>query len=124
MKSWLIATTVAALAVFSTTMLLRAHAAAEPAADAKKEKRTTTTSGTSTLKIKPDSARVFFGVQTIAKTVKAAREGNNALCKKVIDALTTLKIPDLKMKTSDINIELVQAMLPESLLPEEVAVAT
>ena len=109
MKTWLIAATVAVLAVLTTTVLLRAQAPAEPAADAKKEKRTITTSGTATLKIKPDSARVFFGVQTIAKTVKAARDDNNALCKKVIDALTGLKIPDLKLKTADINIELVQA---------------
>jgi hypothetical protein len=109
MKSGLIATTVAALAVLAATVLLRAQAPAQPAAEAKKEKRMITTSGTATLKVKPDSARVFFGVQTIAKTVKAAREENNALCKKVIDALTALKIPDMKMKTSDINIELVQA---------------
>jgi uncharacterized protein YggE len=109
MKSWVTAITVAALAVFATVMLLRAEAAQQPAADAKKERRTITTAGTATLKIKPDSARVFFGVQTIGKTVKAAREENNALSKKVIDALMALKIPDLKMKTADISIELVQA---------------
>jgi uncharacterized protein YggE len=108
MKSWLLATAVAALAVLATTMLLRAQGPAQPAADAKKEKRTITTAGSATLKIKPDSARVFFGVQTIGKTVKSAREENNKLCKKVINALTALKIPDMKLKTSDINIELIQ----------------
>jgi uncharacterized protein len=111
MKSWLLATAVAAVAVavLATTMLLRAQAPAQPAAEAKKDKRTISTAGSATLKVKPDSARVFFGVQTVAKTVKAAREENNKLCKKVIDALMALKIPDLKLKTSDINIELVQA---------------
>src|SRR5262249_22364697 len=81
-------------------------------------KRTINTSGQATIKVKPDSARVYFGVQTLAKTIKDAREQNAAKVKKVLDALGALQIPDLKMKTSDVEVELVQSREEKDRLPE------
>ncbi|HEV3079172.1 MAG TPA: SIMPL domain-containing protein [Gemmataceae bacterium] len=96
------------------------HGQARPvAADAdKKDKRTISTSGSATIKVKPDSARLFFSVQTIAKTVKSAREENSAKAKTVLDALKALHIPDLKMKTANVNVELLQAQHNQATLPE------
>ena len=118
MKASWIAGTFAFLVVLASALILRGQQAATPAKDAKQaapmaeaktEKGTITTAGTATLKVKPDAARVLFGVQTIGKTVKAAREENSTQCKKLIAALNALRIPDLKMKTADINVDLVQS---------------
>ena len=82
-------------------------------------KGTITTGGVATLKVKPDAVRVSFGVQTVGKTVKAAREENGERCKKLIAALAALKVPDLKLKTADVNVERVQAGQPDpTKLPE------
>ena len=108
MKASWIAGTFALVVVLATALFLRGQQAA-PVAEAKTERGTITTAGTATLKVKPDAARVFFGVQTIGKTVKAAREENSTQCKKLIAALNALKIADLKMKTADINVDLVQS---------------
>jgi uncharacterized protein len=104
--------------LLAAAVLLHGQGRAEPAADTKKDKRTLHTAGTATIKIKPDAARVFFGVQTIAKTVKAAREENGLKVKKVMDALVDLKIADLKMKTTNLSVELVQSQEPVVKLPE------
>lgn len=104
--------TAAALALIvglGTALVLRAQQAAVPGAEAKSDRGKITTSGTATLKVKPDAARVYFGVQTISKTVKAAREENSERCKNLIAALNALEIRDLKMKTADINVDLVQS---------------
>jgi len=74
----------------------------------KSDKRTIQTSGEGTVRIRPDHARVFFGVQTFAPTVKQARSQNATLVKQVTTALTALKIPDMKMKSTDLTVELVQ----------------
>src|SRR5262249_46371744 len=67
--------------------------------------RTINTAGSATLRVKPDSARVFFSVQTIAPTIKASRADNNAKFNKVTSALQALKIDGLKMKTADVSLE-------------------
>ena len=118
MKASWIAGTFALVVVLATALFLRGQQAAAPVAEAKTEKGTITTAGTATLKVKPDAARVLFGVQTIGKTVKAAREENSTQCKKLIAALNALKIPDLKMKTADINVEIMQSSQDASKLPE------
>jgi len=84
-------------------VLLRGQAPKGP--DESKEKRMINTSGTATVRVKPDSARVFFSIQTMAATVKAAREENNGKFNKVTAALNALKVTDLKMKTADVSIE-------------------
>jgi uncharacterized protein YggE len=118
-KSWTVATALALVLVLSTTLFLRAQQAAAPTAGSAKEKGTINTSGTATLTVKPDAVHVYFGVQTIGKQVKAAREDNSEKCKKLIAALNALGIADLKIKTADINVELVQSHPDEaSKLPE------
>src|SRR5438552_13076275 len=87
-------------------------------AEAKPEKRNINTSGSATVKVKPDSARVYFGVQTMARTIKDARTQNGGKVKKVLDALTGLKIDNLKMKTSDVHVELVQSRDDRDTLPQ------
>jgi uncharacterized protein len=109
MKASWTAASLALVVVLGTALFLRGQQAGAPAREPKTEKGTINTSGTATLKMKPDAARVFFGVQTIGKTVKAAREENSEKCKKLIAALNALRIPDLKMKTADINVDLVQS---------------
>jgi uncharacterized protein YggE len=119
MKASWIAGTFALVGVLATALFLRGQQAAAPVAEAKTERGTITTAGTATLKVKPDAARVSFGVQTIGKTVKAAREENSTQCKKLIAALNALRIPDLKMKTADINVDLVQTQQSDiTKLPE------
>jgi uncharacterized protein YggE len=107
MKPWLALTSASAVTVlFVSVLFLRAQAPGETAAQTK-DKRTITTSGAATLTVKPDAARVFFGVQTAAKTIQEARKENSNRSRKVIDAVRALNIPDLKMKTADINVQVI-----------------
>jgi uncharacterized protein len=80
-------------------------------------KRTISTSGSSTVRVHPDSGRVFFGIQTLASTVKGARADNSAKTEKVLAALGALKFPDLKMKSSDVRVDLVQSQERNDQLP-------
>lgn len=86
--------------------------------DSKEDRRTINTSGTATVRVKPDSARVFFSVITLEKSIREARTQNAAKVKQVIDAIQSLKIPNLKMKTSDVTVELVQSRRSRDQLPE------
>src|ERR1700682_5352363 len=49
-----------------------------------KDKHVLTTSGTATVRVKPDSARVFFRVETYAAQVKEARADTGRLTQKMI----------------------------------------
>lgn len=80
------------------------------------------TTGTATAQVKPDSARVFFRVESYAKEIKVARADNAKQVAGIMKALTDLKIEGLKMKSTDVNVELVtrrqqekEARLPEVL---------
>lgn len=75
----------------------------------KDKKSTIQTTGTGTIRVRPDHARVFFGVQTFAPTVKQARTQNAAQTKQVTGSLNSLKLPDLKMKSTNMTVELVQS---------------
>lgn len=81
-------------------------AAVAAAGEVKKDAHTLKTSGNASVRIKPDAARVFFGVQTQATTVKEARADNNRRVHKIMEALAALKIPELKMKTSDVQVDI------------------
>jgi uncharacterized protein len=105
MKASWTAAALALVVVLGTGLFLRGQQAGAPAT----EKGTINTSGTATLTVKPDAVHVYFGVQTIGKKVKDAREENSEKCKKLIAALTALGISDLKIRTADINVELVQS---------------
>jgi uncharacterized protein YggE len=99
-------------------VLLQGQPRAEAVPEAKKEPRKLSTSGVATIRVKPDSARVFFGVQTMAPTIKQAREESSQKVTKVLSALSALQIPDLKMKTSDVTVELLQSTRSDNKLPE------
>jgi uncharacterized protein YggE len=118
MNKWIGAVSVAVIGLVGGVLVLRGYAGAplgtgqDPqqdgpkasAGEAKKEIRTIKTSGSATIKTKPDMARVYLGVDTTAKTIKAAREENAERMKKVLDATQALQIPDLKAKTVNITV--------------------
>jgi uncharacterized protein YggE len=68
--------------------------------------RTITAIGSGTVTGKPDSARLYLGVVTNAKTVAAAREENARVVRQVQAALLALKLPDLKSKTRESNVSI------------------
>jgi uncharacterized protein len=109
MKASWTAAALALVVVLGAALLLRGQQAGTPAGGPTTEKGTINTSGTATLKVKPDAVHVYFGVQTVGKTVKDARAENSEKCKRLIAALNALRIGDLKIKTADINVDLVQA---------------
>jgi uncharacterized protein YggE len=80
-----------------------------PATANDKQTHTITTSGEATLKVKPDSARVIFDVKTVASTIKASQTQNAGRVNKILDALKALKIPGLKMRSWDIEVEMVHS---------------
>ena len=68
---------------------------------------TINTSGSATVRTKADSARVALRVQTSAETIKGARENHRARVQKVMDGLLSLKLPDLKVATSIVHVEMI-----------------
>jgi len=96
--------------LLSGLLLLQGHkvaSAPDAVAQAKKELHTLRTAGTGTVRLKPDAARVFLGVQTQAVEVKEARVENNNRVRKIQEALSALKILNLKTKTSDFLVEII-----------------
>jgi uncharacterized protein len=118
MKRWIALGGMTICCLLLVVVWLRAQARPVTTDSDKKDKRTISTAGSATIKVKPDSARLFFSVQTIAKAVKSAREENSAKAKTVLDALKALQIPDLKMKTANVNVELLQSSRSPTQLPE------
>lgn len=116
MKNPAVAVAAVLLALFAALLWQRGEAA--QGVEEKKEKRAIHTSGSATVRAKPDSARVFFSVITLAPSIREARADNGARVKKVLEALHDLKIPDLKMKSSDVNVELVQSRHDHDTLPK------
>jgi hypothetical protein len=117
MKQWTIVSGLTLACLLAAVLLLRGQPTTTVRGpDGEKEKHTISASGAATIRIKPDSARVFFGVQTIDKTVKEAREENSAKTKAVLDALKNLHIKDLKMKTSNVNVDLLPSHPGEALI--------
>jgi uncharacterized protein YggE len=108
MRHWLAPLALTLGVLLAGGMWLRGQAAATPTngtKDKEKEKRTLTTTGTATIRIKPDAARLYLSVKTSAPTVKDTRAECAGRFTKVKNALLALKIPELKMKTSDISVE-------------------
>lgn len=77
--------------------------------DAKPEKRVLTTGGSATIRVKPDAARLFLTIETTAPTVKEARARNNEHAKKVMDTVQALRIPDLKMRSTNMEMTIVHS---------------
>lgn len=105
MKQWLVPLVLTLGVLLIGSMWLHGQGAAPAAKGTDKDKRTVCAAGTATIRVKPDAARLFLTVQTSAPTVKKARADNDAKFIKVRYALATLRIADLKMKTSDVNLE-------------------
>lgn len=83
-------------------------APAQEKKDAKDDHRgVLTTAGTANARIKPDSARVFFRVESYAEDIKTTRADNARLVDAVIGGLKKLAINNLKMKSAEISVELV-----------------
>jgi uncharacterized protein YggE len=76
----------------------------QPGKDKEKDKRVIHAGGSASVRVSPDSARLFFSVQTMAPKLASARGENAQLTKRVIDAVRKLQIPKLKMKSSDIQV--------------------
>jgi len=103
MKTWLTPLALALAVLLAGGIWLHAQNVSTPAPvpgkDKEKEKRTVSTIGSATVTVMPDAVRVFFSVDNLNPTVKAAREENDAKFAKVKKALADLKIDDLKIKT-------------------------
>lgn len=107
MKTWLTPLAVSLTVVLTGSIWLHGQNVPAPAAALAKdkEKRTVSTSGSATVAVMPDAVRVFFSVDNLNPTVKAAREENDAKFAKVKKALADLKIEDLKMKTVEQHLQ-------------------
>jgi uncharacterized protein YggE len=86
--------------------LLRPDRVVAQAARSPEQQRRVRTSGSATVTVKPDAARLFFAVTSIAANIKAARADNANKVKQVRTALAGLQIPDLKTKSSDVTVEM------------------
>ena len=118
MKRWITLSGLALGILGAAALVLQGQPRAEAVSEVKKLERKVTTSGVATARVKPDAARIFFGVQTMAPTIKQARAESSEKVKKVLNALSALSIPDLKMKTSDVSVELLQRQQGADKLPE------
>lgn len=94
---------------------------AKEGAAKEKEPRKIQTSGSATVRIKPNRARLYFVVEDTASTIKAVREANKQHVESVIAAIQGKKIVDLKMKSTDVRMDVIhskddkQNKLPEVL---------
>lgn len=70
----------------------------------KADKHELSVTGTGTIRIKPDSARLFFTVESYAEQIRPARGDNAAKVQKVMKALADLKIANLKSKSDNLNV--------------------
>jgi uncharacterized protein YggE len=111
MRRWTIITGLATATVLTALVCLQGRTSGETSADVKNDKRTVTIAGTATIKAQPDSARVTFAVQTLAAQVKLAREENGKKVKKITDALSNLKLNNLKLKPAAEGMELVYSQV-------------
>jgi uncharacterized protein YggE len=73
------------------------------------DKRLLTTNGTATVRVKPDSARVFFTVETYSGQLREARTENAQKTRKILEAIKALKIANLKTKSDNVIVDLVRS---------------
>jgi uncharacterized protein YggE len=72
---------------------------------AKEDPHVISVSGSATVRVKPDSARLYFTVVSYAEQIRPARADNAGKVQKLKKALAELKIPDLKSKSDDLKVE-------------------
>jgi uncharacterized protein YggE len=90
------------LAVLAVTLLAVPAAAQSPAAPAAGE--TVSVNGTGRVELTPDRAVFTVGVQTMAPSVAAAAQENNARASAIITALKRLGAADRQIRTSQVSI--------------------
>ena len=95
------------VAIVSTATFLLRGQAFQAGPDPAPPPRTITAYGTGTVTGKPDTARLYFGVVTNAKTVVAARQENARVANKVMAGLLELKLPDLKAKSRESHLSII-----------------
>lgn len=117
MKRETISTGLTLAAVVAAGLAWNGQRATAQGSEGEPARRTIQATGTATVRVHPDRARVFFGVQSFAPSVKQARAQNAAQTKQVNAALNALKIPDLKMKSANLTVELVQSE-PDNRVPK------
>jgi uncharacterized protein YggE len=74
-----------------------------------KEPRKITTSGSATVRVQPNCARLFFVIEDTAPTIKLAREANKKHVESVLTAIHGKKIPDLKMKSTNVQMAVIHS---------------
>lgn len=109
MRRELVAAALGGIVALGAGVVVRGERAAAQVRENGSERSTITAGGTATVYVKPDSARLFFGLQTLAPRVADARSQNGARMAKVRAAITALGIPGLKTKSSDLSVEPVYA---------------
>lgn len=106
---------VAGLSLIASCVLFLGMKTAEP-----KPPRTISASGTATVAADPDSARLFFEVSAEGKTPTEARIENARRVQAVRAAILSLKLPDLKTKTTDVSVSKVYAKRKDADSPRPV----
>jgi len=74
-----------------------------------KEPRKIHTSGSATVRVKPNRARLYLAVEATEKTVKSARAANKKYVESIIASIQGLKIADLKMKSTNVDMSIIHA---------------
>ena len=73
-----------------------------------KEKKKIFTTGKGEVWVKPDSARIFLGIEVAAKDIETAYNESKAKIEKILDSLKSLNIKDLKIKVPSYNVSLIK----------------
>src|SRR4051812_47715541 len=74
---------------------LSGQVAKDGEATKEKEPRKIHTSGSATVRVKPNRARLYLAVTATEKTVKDARSSNKKFVESILASIQGLKIPDL-----------------------------
>jgi uncharacterized protein YggE len=105
----IVALGVAVLALAGLLLHVNNLAGYQEGAGKEKEPRKLSTSGSATVRIKPNRARLYLAVESTASTIKSVREANKKHVESVIAAIQGLKIAELKMKTTDVRMDPIYA---------------
>jgi uncharacterized protein YggE len=82
---------------------------AKDGAAKEKEPRKIQTSGSATVRVKPNRARLFFVIEDTGPTIKSVREDNKKHVESVIAAIVGKKIPELKMKSTNVQMDVLHS---------------
>jgi len=66
------------------------------------------TSGKGEVWVKPDSARIFLGIEVAGKDIESVYNESKSKIEKILDSLKSLNIKDLKIKVPSYNVSLIK----------------